>query len=84
MTDRNSGNPIKKDELNSGEKRFWLVFPPPEIRERLSKVYFLAVKLPLILFAIVAGFIFEFIVELPFMMLVFLDYRSNKKGAGRL
>ena len=84
MTDRNSVNRIKKDELNSGENRSLRVFLPLEIRERLSKAYFLAVKLPLILFAIVAGFVFEFIVELPFMMLVFLDYRSHKKGEGRL
>jgi len=83
MKDRKVGD-HKEDELNPGENRFLLKFLPPEIRVRILKVYFITIKLPLILFAIVAGFIFEFIVELPFMMLVFLDYRSKKRGEGRL
>lgn len=83
MTDRNSGD-HQEDELNPDENRFLSKFLSPEIRERISKVIFIVIKLPLILFAIVAGFIFEFIVELPFMVLVFLDYRSQKKGEGRL
>jgi len=74
---------MQKGELNSGENRFLSTFLPSEIRERLAKVYFIVIKLPLILFAIVAGFIFEFMVELPFMMLVFLDYRSQQKREGR-
>jgi hypothetical protein len=49
------------------------------LNARFSKVYFTLVKLPLMLFAIVAGFIFEFILELPFILLIFLDYRSGKK-----
>jgi len=49
------------------------------LKTRVSKVYFTLVKLPLMLFAIVAGFIFEFILELPFIFLIFLDYRSKKK-----
>ncbi len=49
------------------------------LKARFSKVYFTFVKLPLMLFAIVAGFIFEFILELPFILLIFLDYRSGKK-----
>lgn len=83
MTDQNFGD-HKEDELNPDENRFLLKFLPPAIRERVLKVYFIVIKLPLILFAIVAGFIFEFIVELPFMMLILLDYRSRKKGEGRL
>ncbi|MBW1899049.1 MAG: hypothetical protein JRI61_08320 [Deltaproteobacteria bacterium] len=83
MTDRNSGE-YKEDELDSDENRFLLKLLPPEIRKRVLKVYFIVIKLPLILFAIVAGFIFEFIIELPFIALIFLDYRSKKKGEGRL
>ena len=49
------------------------------LKTRFSKVYFTLVKLPLMLSAIVAGFIFEFILELPFILLIFLDYRSGKK-----
>jgi len=49
------------------------------LKTRVSKVYFTLVKLPLMLFAIVAGFIFEFILELPFIFLIFLGYRSKKK-----
>ncbi|MFO7558486.1 MAG: hypothetical protein R6X10_06615 [Desulfobacterales bacterium] len=82
MTDQNPGNHYE-DELNTGQSRFLSKFLSPEIREKISKVYFITIKLPLILFVIVAGFIFEFVVELPFMMLVFLDYRSQKKGEGR-
>jgi len=83
MTDRNFGD-HKEDELHPDESRFLPKFLPPEIRKRILKVYFIVIKLPLILFAIVAGFIFEFIVELPFIILIFLDYRSKKKGEGRL
>jgi len=82
MTDRNAGD-HKKDELNADGNRFLSKFLHPEIRERISKVYFIVIKLPLILFAIVAGFIFEFIVELPFIVLILLDYRSPKKGERR-
>jgi len=82
MKDRNAGD-HEENRLNPDENRFLSKFLPPEIRGRISKVYFIVIKLPLILFAIVAGFIFEFIVELPFMMLVLLDYRSPKKGQGR-
>ncbi len=49
------------------------------LKARFSKVYFTLVKLPLMLLAIVAGFVFEFILELPFILLIFLDYRSGKK-----
>jgi hypothetical protein len=31
------------------------------------------------LFAIVAGFVFEFILELPFILLIALGYRSKNK-----
>ena len=48
-------------------------------KDRISKVYFTLIKLPLMLFAIVAGFVFEFILELPFILLIFLGYRSKNK-----
>jgi hypothetical protein len=83
MTDRDFGE-YEEDELNSDNNRFLSKFLPPEISRRVLKVYFIVIKLPLILFAIVAGFIFEFIVELPFIILIFLDYRASKKGEGRL
>ena len=49
------------------------------LKERAAKVYFTLVKLPLMLFAIVAGFIFEFILELPFIVLIFMGYRSKNQ-----
>ena len=48
-------------------------------KDRISKVYFTLVKLPLMLFAIVAGFVFEFILELPFILLILVGYRSKNK-----
>jgi len=50
------------------------------LKERVAKVYFTLVKLPLMLFAIVAGFIFEFILELPFIVLIFMGYRTKNKA----
>ena len=46
-------------------------------RQRFSRVYFTVVKLPLMLMAIVAGFMFEFLLELPFIFLIVLGYRSR-------
>ena len=39
-------------------------------RERVSRVYFTVVKLPLMLMAIVTGFVFEFLLEMPFIFLI--------------
>jgi hypothetical protein len=46
-------------------------------RDRISRLYFTVVKLPLMLLAIVAGFIFEFLLELPFIFLIIMGYRSK-------
>ena len=48
------------------------------IKERGSRLYFSTVKLPLMLLAIVFGFIFEFVMELPFVMLMLLRYRTGR------
>jgi hypothetical protein len=49
------------------------------LKEKVARIYFTLVKLPLMLFAIVAGFIFEFILVLPFILLIFFGYRSKRK-----
>ena len=48
-------------------------------RRRFSRIYFTVVKLPLMLLAIVAGFVFEFLLELPFIFLILLGYRSRMR-----
>ncbi|MFZ5573341.1 MAG: hypothetical protein ACOZF0_23305 [Thermodesulfobacteriota bacterium] len=47
------------------------------IKAKLSRAYFTFVKLPLILLLIVLGFALEFMVELPFIALLFLGYRAD-------
>lgn len=54
-----------------------------KIKEELMPIYYVVVKLPLILFTIVFGFLLEFLVELPLIALVLLDYRSNIKKSHR-
>ena len=51
-----------------------------QIRERItqSRAYFAVFKLPVILFTALFGFILEFIIELPFMVLCMLDRRAQK------
>jgi len=50
-----------------------------KLKERVthSRPYFVVIKLPLILFAALFGFIMEFVVELPFMVLCLMDRRFN-------
>jgi len=43
-----------------------------------SRVYFAIFKMPVILFTAIFGFILEFIIELPFMVLCLLDRRRGK------
>ena len=42
-----------------------------------SRAYFSIFKLPAILFTAIFGFILEFIIELPFMVLCLLDRRRG-------
>ena len=42
-----------------------------------SRVYFAIFKLPVILFTALLGFILEFVIELPFMVLCLLDRRRK-------
>ena len=46
------------------------------IKKRICRLYYIVIKLPLMLFAIVLGFILDAIFALPFMMLLFLNYRG--------
>lgn len=46
-----------------------------------SRVYFAIFKMPVILFTAIFGFILEFIIELPFMVLCLLD-RGRPQGPG--
>ena len=43
-----------------------------------SKAYFTVFKLPVILFTAIFGFILEFVIELPFMVLCMLDRRRGR------
>ena len=43
-----------------------------------SRAYFSIIKLPVILFTAIFGFILEFIIELPFMVLCLLDRRRGE------
>jgi hypothetical protein len=43
-----------------------------------SRAYFSIFKLPVILFTAIFGFILEFIIELPFMVLCLLDRRREE------
>ena len=44
-----------------------------------SRVYFTIFKLPAIVFTALFGFILEFIIELPFMVLCMLDRDSQRE-----
>jgi len=47
-----------------------------------SRAYFSIIKLPLILFTAIFGFILEFVIELPFMVLCMLDRRRGRNHSG--
>lgn len=48
-----------------------------------SKAYFAVFKMPMILFTAILGFILEFMIELPFMVLCLLDRgRAEKAPTG--
>lgn len=47
------------------------------IAERFRRLYFMLVKLPLMLFGMIFGFILEFFLELPFIILMALNFRQN-------
>ena len=47
-----------------------------------SKAYFTVFKLPVILFTAIFGFILEFVIELPFMVLCMLDRRRGRNHSG--
>ena len=51
-----------------------------DIRDRItqSRAYFTVFKLPVILFTALLGFILEFVIELPFMVLCMLDRRRGR------
>jgi len=51
-----------------------------DIRDSItqSKAYFSIFKLPVILFTAIFGFILEFVIELPFMVLCMLDRRRGQ------
>ncbi|MCG6910677.1 MAG: hypothetical protein LJE94_11215 [Deltaproteobacteria bacterium] len=48
-----------------------------QIRDKIvrSRAYFAAFKLPVILFTAIFGFVLEFVIELPFMVICLLDRR---------
>jgi hypothetical protein len=49
------------------------------VKKILAKPYFIAIKLPLMLFAIVLGFILDALFALPFVMLLIFNYRGTPK-----
>lgn len=48
-----------------------------QTKKIFSKLYFNLVKLPLILFGIVLGFVLDFLFALPFLMLLALNHRGG-------
>jgi hypothetical protein len=44
-----------------------------------SRTYFAIFQLPALLFTAIIGFIIEFLIELPFMLICMLDSHSKKK-----
>ncbi|MBW2178330.1 MAG: hypothetical protein JRF32_12555 [Deltaproteobacteria bacterium] len=48
-----------------------------------SRAYFAIFQLPVIIFTAIFGFILEFIIELPFMVLCLLDRKQAGKSAGK-
>ena len=58
-------------------------FRSMQIRNRItrSRAYFAVCKLPVILFTALLGFILEFLIELPFMVLCMLDCHGRKAKA---
>ncbi|MEN8246383.1 MAG: hypothetical protein ABFS43_15955 [Thermodesulfobacteriota bacterium] len=51
-----------------------------KFRDRItqSRAYFSIIKLPVILFTAMLGFMLEFVIELPFMVLCMLDRRRGR------
>jgi hypothetical protein len=47
-----------------------------------KKIIFSVLKLPSIYILIISGFIFEFIIGLPFLVLCFIDNIFEKSGKG--
>lgn len=47
-----------------------------------SKAYFAIFELPTLLFIAIVGFITEFLIEFPFMMVCLLDHRWKKRRSG--
>ena len=48
-------------------------------RVKSSQAYFAIFELPALLFAAIIGFIIEFLIELPFMLICILDHHLGKK-----
>ena len=48
-----------------------------------TRAYFAIVQLPALLFTAIIGFIIEFLIELPFMLICILDHHSEKKRKDR-
>jgi hypothetical protein len=44
-----------------------------------SQIYFAVFELPTLLFIAIIGFIIEFLIELPFMLICMLDHHLGKK-----
>ena len=51
-------------------------------RAKDSQVYFAIFELPALLFTPIIGFIIEFLIELPFMLICILDHHLGKKRRG--
>lgn len=49
-----------------------------KIRKTFKQIYFHVIKLPLIYLAISIGFIFEYLITFPYIVLCTLDFMSKK------
>jgi hypothetical protein len=72
----------------TGESEMRTQLPRPSdvvsrLRAMAAQAYFAFIKLPLIFLLIVFGFIFDFIIQLPFCLRVARDGRRRVKGRQR-
>jgi len=55
----------------------------PAIKKNYHAMVFYAIKLPLIYLTLAIGFIFQFFITFPYMLICILDGMSTEKKTGR-
>jgi hypothetical protein len=55
----------------------------PAIKKNYHAIIFTTIKLPLIYLTLAIGFIFQFFITFPYLLICFLDGMSTEKKTGR-